>query len=207
MKFLLWFLLLAAPLAAQTTTAPTLVFKIVVTTVPSTSTTTPPPVGDPGSPGDTGPPSTGDPGHPGDPGGPTGPPTTTPPLGCVSFYTGAITALNGVYTNLLRAQQLYASAYAAGGIDATTYNSKLNSLVAMQLYSQDARDIIRIGGPADVIGQTVNAVSTEVATLPTLLANVPLMAAPLPPLVADIQAGLTNATNLVNTSSCAQSNP
>ncbi len=59
----------------------------------------------------------------------------------------------------------------------------------MQLYSQDIRDIIRIGGPTEIIGQGVAAISSNIAKLPTLLSGKQEL--PLTPLVADMQAGLT----------------
>ena len=197
MKSILWTLLLAAPLAAQTTNpARQIVFRIVVTTVPAT--TTAPPTG-PVAPPTTG---TTDPTDPSS----GNPPTTTPipPTGCVSFSTDGVTALNGVYANLQQTQQLYASAYAAGGIDLATYSATTNTIVGMELYTQDARDMVRVGGTADIVDQAINGVSSQVATLPTLLGNVPSLAGPLPGLVSNMQTGLANATNVVN-GSCPQS--
>lgn len=203
MKLLLGLLLIAAaPLAAQTSSSHTIVFKVVLTTVTSPSVE---------------PPSTVDPSQPPvivpDP--PTGPPTnpstdpdqgstTDPPLGCGS-YSDAVTAMNRVYANLIYAQQLYTAAQIANPTDSSVYSANNNALVQMQLYSQDIRDIIRIGGPADIIGQGVAAISTNIAKLPTLLSGKQEL--PLAPLVTDMQAGLTNVSKLINAGSCIESIP
>ncbi|MEO8737461.1 MAG: hypothetical protein ABI380_13095 [Edaphobacter sp.] len=206
MKAICWSLLLVAsatvPLVAQTTSAPTLVFNVVVTTIPAIAPVTvpdPPSEGGGSSlpPPDTTPPAT-------DPGSS---PPTIPPIGCVTFYLDAVAAVNTVYADLLNTQQLYTSAYAAGGINMNTYQANRNALVKMQLDSQNARDIIRIAAPADSIGVGVGIVSAEIAAIPTLLANVPQLTKPLPPLVTGMQARLANVIRLVNASSCAESSP
>jgi len=191
-------LIVAAPLAAQTSSSHTIVFKVVLTTVASSSVE---------------PPSTVDPGQPPVivPNPPTDPPTdpgqgstTDPPIGCVS-YSDAVTAMNRVYANLIYAQQLYAATQTTSSADASVHTANNNALVQMQLYSQDIRDIIRIGGPADIIGQGVAAISSNIAKLPALLSG--KQALPLTPLVADMQAGLTNVSKLINAGSCVESIP
>ncbi len=113
--------------------------------------------------------------------------------------------MNHVYANLIYAQQLYTAAQATNPADAGIYNANNNTLVQMQLYSQDIRDIIRIGGPTEIIGQGVSAISSNIAKLPTLLSGKQEL--PLTPLVADMQSGLTNVNKLMNTGSCAESIP
>ncbi|WP_348266024.1 hypothetical protein P8936_08835 [Edaphobacter paludis] len=200
-SFLGLLLMVAAPLAAQTPTPRTIIFKVVLTTAPSSPIQ--PPTGDPGLP----PVTVGDPSG----GSSTGPitnpgsgSTTSPPASC-DGYSNAISAMNHVYANLLYTQQIYTAAETANPANASTYTINNNTLVGMQLYSQDIRDIIRIGGPKDMLTQDVATMSTKVAKLPTLLGNNPKL--PLASLVADMQASLTNVRQLVLASSCSESLP
>jgi hypothetical protein len=199
-------LIVAAPLAAQTSSSHTIVFKVVLTTVTSPSVE-PPLTIDPGQPPVIVPdPPTDPPTSPStDPSTNPGQGSTTdPPIGCGS-YSDAVTAMNHVYANLIYTQQLYTAAQTAGPADASVYTANNNALVQMQLYSQDIRDIIRIGGSADIIGQGVAAISNSIAKLPALLSGKQEL--PLTPLVADMQAGLTNISKLIQAGSCSESVP
>lgn len=113
--------------------------------------------------------------------------------------------MNRVYANLIYAQQLYAAAQGSNPADANVYSANNNTLVQMQLYSQDIRDIIRIGGPTEIIGQGVVAIAGNIAKLPTLLSGKQIL--PLAPLVADMQAGLTDVGKLIRAGSCVESVP
>jgi hypothetical protein len=198
MKSVLWTFLLAAPLAATTTPPPTIIYNIVVTLVPAPGTPIPPaPVPFP---------VTLDPTLNPDPTDPTSPAPIVP-IGCVIFYPDAVTALNSVYAMELQAQQLYASAYAAGGINAATYLQNINTLRATQLYTQDLRDAIRIGVLSTLLDPSFVNISTQLAAIPALLGNLPSLATPLPPLIATMQMGLDDANSLVDLSTCAESSP
>lgn len=199
MKSLLGLLLIAAaiPLTAQTSTPHTLVFNFVVTTITS-------------SPGQNSSGSTSGQTS----GTTTGTTGTTPPdssssdpstgSGCVSFYSDAVTAMNGVYSKLIQVQQNYTAGQQANSATRSASTAKNDSVVKMQLYSQDVRDIIRIGGPQAVVGTGVAAISTEVTALPGLLVNT---SQPLVSLVSNMQTGLKNVSDLVNASTCPQSTP
>lgn len=201
-SFLGLLLMVAAPLAAQTPTPQTIIFKVVLTTVASSPVQ--PPSGDPGQPpvtvGDLpGGSSTGPITNP-DPGSTTGSPTT----GC-DGYSNAISAMNHVYANLLYMQQIYTAAETTKSANHSAFTSNSNTLVGMQLYSQDIRDLIRIGGPKDMLTQDVASMSTKVAKLPALLGNNPKL--PLASLIVDMQTNLTKVHQLVLTSSCSESLP
>jgi hypothetical protein len=122
--------------------------------------------------------------------------------GCASVYPEIITSLNGVYASLLQAQQIYDSAYANGGIDAKTYKSDSNYLIAIELSTQDARDIARLGGPTTAITKVVSGISTRIASVPKMLINVPMVASPLASLVATTQQNLAATTSLLNSTAC-----
>jgi hypothetical protein len=205
MKSLLGLLLIAAamPLTAQTSTPHTLVFNFVVTTVTASS-------GQNSSGSSSGQTS----------GTTTGTTVTIPPdnsstnsntgsnsnpsTDCVSFYSDAVTAMNGVYSKLIEVQQNYTAKQQANSATTSASVAKNDSVVKMQLYSQDVRDIIRLGGPQAVVGTGVAAISTEVITLPGLLVNT---SQPLVSLVSNMQTGLKNVSDLVDASTCPQSTP
>ena len=204
MKSLLGLLLLAAaPLAAQSSTPQTIVFKVILTTI-TTPAVQPPPPGDSGEPPVTvpvTPPAT-------DP--PVDPPTdtdsnSTPPAGCVSFYSDAVTVMNDLYANLLYTQQLYKAAQSPTSAGTSAYAATRDTLLQMQLASQDARDIIKIAGPKNMITSEVAGVSSDVAAIPALLNSKPQL--PLDPVIANMQSDLTKVNNLINASSCPQSTP
>lgn len=205
MKSLLGLLLIAAamPLTAQTSTPHTLIFNFVVTTVTS-------PSGQNSSGSTAGQ----------TPGTTTGTTVTVPPdssstdpgtgsnqipsTGCVSFYSDAVNAMNGVYAQLIQVQQIYMAGQQANSATTSAYAANNDAVVKMQLYSQDVRDIIRLGGPQTVVGTGVAAISNEVNTIPALLVNT---SQPLAPLVTNMQTGLKNVGDLVNASTCPQSTP
>lgn len=202
-SFLGLLLMVAAPLAAQTPTPQTIIFKVVLTTVASSPIQ--PPTGDPGQlpitvVGDpSGGSSTGPITNP-DPGSTSGSSTT----GC-DGYSNAISAMNHVYANLLYLQQVYTAAETAKPANKSAFTTNSNTLVGMQLYSQDIRDLIRIGGSKDMLTQDVATMSTRVSKLPALLGNNPRLQ--LAPLIVDMQTNLTKVHQLVLTSSCSESLP
>jgi hypothetical protein len=192
-------LMVAAPLAAQTSTH-NIVFKIVLTTV--TSSLLQPPIDNPGQPPVVVPdppadPPTGSSGNP-DPGS-----TSNAPVGC-GGYSDAVIAMTHVYANLIYTQNLYAADQAAHPLS-IAYAVNDQKLAQMQLAAQDIRDIIRVGGPQDIISQEVSGILRDVTSLPSLLADSPQL--PLAPLIVDMQTGLVNAGKLVAASSCAESLP
>jgi hypothetical protein len=192
--------MVAAPLAAQTSTPHNIVFKIVLTTV--TSSPLQPPIDNPGQPPVVVPdpsadPPTGSSGNP-DPGS-----TPNYPVGC-GGYSDAVIAMTHVYANLIYTQNLYAADQAAPPLS-IAYAVNDQKLAQMQLATQDIRDIIRIGGPQDIISQGVSGILRDVTSLPSLLADSPQL--PLAPLIVDMQTGLVNAGKLVAAGSCAESLP
>lgn len=204
MKSLLGLLLLAsAPLVAQSSAPQTIVFKVILTTITTSAVQSPPSV-TPGQPPVNVPVTT----PVTDP--PVDPPTdagagSNPPAGCVSFYSDAVTVMNDLYTNLLYTQQLYTAAQSSTSTSTGTYAANRDTLIQMQLASQDARDIIKIAGPQNMISSDVAGVSSDVAAIPALLNSKPQL--PLDPVIANMQSDLTKVTNLVNASSCPQSTP
>jgi len=127
-----------------------------------------------------------------------------PSTGCVSFYSDAVNAMNGVYSKLIQVQQNYTAGQQANSATTSASAAKKDAVAKMQLYSQDVRDMIRIGGPQAVVGTGVAAISTEVTTLPVVLVNT---SQPLVSLVSNMQTGLKNVSDLVNASTCPQSTP
>jgi hypothetical protein len=204
MKSLLGLLLLAAaPLVAQNSAPQTIVFKVILTTI-TTSSVQPPPSGNPDQPPvivPVTPPVTDPPVDP-----PTGAGSSSnPPAGCVSFYSDAVTVMNDLYTNLLYTQQLYTTAQSSTSTSTSAYAANHDTLMQMQLASQDARDIIKIVGPQNMIASEVAGVSSDVAAIPALVnSNAQL---PLDPVITNMQSDLTKVTNLINASSCPQSTP
>lgn len=200
-SFLGLLLMVAAPLAAQTPTPHTIVFKVVLTTVTSSPVQPPdntgqPPVVVPDPP--SGPPT--DPST--DSSTPSDQGSTNPPAGC-GGYSDAVTAMDRIYASLIYTQQLYKAAQTVNPADPSTYYANNDALVKMQLHSQDIRDIIRVGGPPDIIAQGVAAVSSDIAMIPALLSGNKQL--PLDAVIADMQARLTNVSKLVNAASCAES--
>lgn len=193
-------LMVAAPLAAQTSTPQNIVFKIVLTT--GASSPLQPPIGDPGEPPVvvTDPPADPPTGSSGNPDQGTPP---NPPVSC-SSYSDAATTMNHVYANLIYTQDLY-TADQATHAPGSAYAFNQQKLVQMQLDSQDLRDMIRLGGPQDIISQRATAILRDVLSLPSLLFDSPQL--PLAPLVTDMQAGLTNVGRLVTANSCTGSLP
>jgi len=112
--------------------------------------------------------------------------------------------MNGVYSKLIEVQQNYTAKQQANSATTSASVAKNDSVVKMQLYSQDVRDIIRLGGPQAVVRTGVAAISTEVITLPGLLVNT---SQPLVSLVSNMQTGLKNVSDLVDASTCPQSTP
>lgn len=192
-------LMVAAPLAAQTSTPHNIVFKIVLTTV--TSSPLQPPIDNPGQPPVVvpDPPADSPTGSSGNPN-----PGSTPntPIGCGGYSDAAI-AMTHVYANLIYTQNLYVADQTAPL--SIAYAVKDQKLAQMQLATQDIRDIIRIGGPQDIISPGVSVILRDVTSLPSLLADSPQL--PLAPLIVDMQTGLVNAGKLVAASSCAESLP
>ena len=115
--------------------------------------------------------------------------------------------MNDVSTNLLLAQQLYAAALSQGSIDTPTFTTGANTLSQVRLDTGDARDIIRIAGPSDVITQNITFVAAEIGTFPGLLGKTNPLNTSLTSLVTSMQASLGTASSLVAGSTCPASVP
>ena len=115
--------------------------------------------------------------------------------------------MNDVATTLVKAQNLYTTALAQRKLDAATYSTGTNTLSVVRLDNTDVRDIIRIGGPADVVAKNINFVSAEVQTFPSLLGKGTTLSSSIATLVKSAQTNLGIASKLVVSTTCPQAVP
>ena len=213
MKLALALLLLAAPLTAQTPTEQKIVYNVVVTLVKAGApqpapSPAPAPTPAPAPAPNPAPVPTPVPVPPIMPPAPAPAPIDTPsPVACVNNYPAAAKSMNDVATTLVKAQNLYTTALGQRKLDAATYSTGTNTLAVVRLDNTDVRDIIRIGGPADLVAKNINFVSAEVGTFPSLLGKGTTLYSSLATLVKSAQTNLGIASRLVVSSTCPQAVP